>query len=102
MDPVRILRRQNFLPPDFERFRRCAAIFGGDLERPAEMLARVLEPDAQTVMAADFIIERANVAELFGERRCGLGLSGFEPASELTRQPGLTLRAAADHHAIGT
>ena len=54
----------------------------------------------RAVMAADFVIERAHMRELLGQRRRRLRLSGFEPAADLARQPGLTLRAAADHHGV--
>src|SRR5882757_11413947 len=83
MDAVRLLRRQDPLPPGLERLRRRATALRCDLQRPAEMLARVLEPDAQSVMAAHFIIERADMAELFGQRRRGFGLSAFKPAADL-------------------
>src|SRR5882724_9541528 len=83
MHAVRILRCQNPLPPVLERLRRRAAALRCDLQRPAEMLARVLEPDAQPVMTAHFIVEGADVVELFGQRRRGFGLSAFEPAADL-------------------
>ena len=47
---MRIVRRQNLLPPGFERRRRRAAALRGDVERPAEMLARMAKADAQSVM----------------------------------------------------
>ncbi len=65
------------------------------------MLARMAKADAQAVKPADFVIERANMFQLFSKRRRGLGHSGFEPPAKLARQPGLALRAAADHDRIG-
>ena len=52
-------------------------------------------------MAADLIVERAHTCELFDERGCHLRLSGFEPAADLPRQPGLALRGTSDHHGVG-
>ncbi len=101
MHAVRILRRQNLLPPAPQRICGGAAAPGCDLQRPAEMFSRVLQSDAQAVMAADFVVEEAHIRELFGEVRCSLHLSGFEPAADLPRQPGLALRAAPDHHGVG-
>src|SRR5882757_6733361 len=101
MHAVRILRCQNPLPPGLERLRRRAAALRRDFQRPAEMLARVLEPDTQPVMAAHFIVEGADMAKLFGQRRRGLGLATFKPAADLSGQPGLSLRTAADHDRIG-
>ena len=43
MHAERIVRCQNLLPPALERRRRRAAALGGDLERPAEMLARMAQ-----------------------------------------------------------
>ena len=99
MHAVRILRRQNLLPPALQRVCGRAAALGRDLQRPAEMFSRVLQSDAQAVMAADFVVEGAHMPELFGERRCRLHLSGFEPAADLPRQPGLALRAAQNRPA---
>ena len=100
MHAVRIFRRQNFFPPGFERPGRRAAALGRDFQRPAEMLARVPESDAQPVKSADFIIEGADMRELLGQRWRRFGLPGFEPASDLPGQPWLSLRAAADHDRI--
>src|SRR3954466_9831241 len=94
-------RRQDLLPPIPERPGRRAAAMGRNIERPAEMLARMAKPDAQAVVPADFVIERADIFELLGKRGRGLGYAGFEPASDLARQPGLALRTAADHHGVG-
>src|ERR1700738_3644941 len=66
------------------------------------MLARMTKADTQTVVTANFIIERANIMELLRERRRGFDHAGFEAASDLTGQPGLALRAAADHDRVGT
>ena len=101
MHPVRILRRQNLLPPALQRRGRRAAVLRRDLQRPAEMFPGMLEPDAQAVMTADFVIERADMRELLDQLRRGFGSAGFEPASDLARQPRLPLRAAPDHHGIG-
>ena len=62
MHAGRIVRGQDLLPPGLERRSRRAAALGRDVERPAEMLARMAKPDAQAVMAADLIIERADMS----------------------------------------
>ena len=67
MHAVRILCRQNLLPPALQRLIRRAAALGGDLQGPAEMLARVLESDAQPVMAADLVVERTHMRKLLEE-----------------------------------
>src|SRR5437879_13523580 len=100
MHAVRILGRQNLLPPALQRLRRRAAVLGRDLQRPAEMFSRVLQSDTQAIMAANLVVERAHMRELFGERWCRLRLAGFEPAADLSRQPGLALRTASDHHGV--
>jgi len=64
MHAVRIFRRQNFFPPGFERSGRRTAALGRDLQRPAEMLARMAKTDAEPVVAANLVIERADIVEL--------------------------------------
>src|SRR5258705_11404039 len=65
------------------------------------MPARTAQYDPEVVVQADFVMERGDIVELLGERRRGLGYAGFEPAPDLARQPGLALRAAADHDRVG-
>src|SRR4051812_9761574 len=65
------------------------------------MLARMPETDAQAVESADAFIERADIMELRCERRRGFSRPALEAAADLARQPGLAIRAAADHHGIG-
>src|SRR6185369_12586220 len=77
MHPVRILRCQNVLPPALQLRGRRAAALRRDLQRPAEMFSCVLQANTQAVMAADLIVERADMAELLGKVRGGLGLAGF-------------------------
>ena len=69
------------MPPALERQHRRATVCCRDVERPAEMLARMAKPDTQAVMTADFVIERADIAELLGQRRRGFGNAGFETAA---------------------
>src|SRR2546423_9144729 len=57
----RLVRGQNLLPPVLQRRRRRTAAEGGNVERPAEMLARMAQADAQAVEPADFVIERADM-----------------------------------------
>src|SRR5258707_15331139 len=97
----RLFRCQDLLSPIPELRCRRAAALGRDFQRPTEMLARMLEPDAQPVKAADFIIERADMFELLGERRRLLGCPGFKPAPALARQPRLALAAAPDPDRLG-
>ena len=101
MHEVRAFRRQNPLAPGLERRRRCATVLGRDLQGPAEMLARMTKADAQTVMTADFVIERADIFELLGQGRRGFHDPGFDATPDLAWQPWLALRAAADHDRVG-
>src|ERR1041385_1190933 len=64
------------------------------------MFAGVTKTDAQAVVADDVIIQRADISELIGERWRRLGDSALQTPSDLARQPGFSLRAAADHHGI--
>src|SRR6202000_733927 len=72
-----------------------------DIQRPAEMFARMAKADAQAVMRADLVVETADEGELLRQRRRGFGGPALQLPADLARQPGLTLRAAADHHGIG-
>ena len=89
------------MPPALQGRSRRAAVLGGNFQRPAEMLARVPEPNAQAVMAADLIVERSDMVELLGKRRRRFRNSTFQLAGDLPGQPGLTLRTTSDHHGIG-
>src|ERR1700736_4679553 len=71
MHAGRLVRCQNLLSPVLQRRRRRAAAQGCDFQRPAEMLARMAKADPQSIMAADLIIERADVFELLGQRGGG-------------------------------
>ena len=57
--------------------------------------------DAQTVMMANLVIERADISQLLAKRRRGLGDAALKPPADLAGQPGLALRTAADHDRIG-
>src|SRR5260370_28646732 len=57
--------------------------------------------DAQTVMSANFIIERTDIFELLRQRRRGFDDTGFEAAPDLTGKTRLSLRAAPDHERVG-
>src|SRR5215468_5100690 len=80
LDLDRILRGQDFFAPGLELLRRHATACRGNLERPGEMFSRMTQAHAQTVVAADLVIETADVAELQRKRRRGLGLAAREPA----------------------
>src|SRR4051794_23593206 len=101
MDEARILRGEDLLAPGFQLLGRRAARIGCDIERPAEMLPRMPQPDAQAIEGADALIERADIAKLRLERRGGFRCSALQAAADLAGQPGLALRATADHHGIG-
>ena len=47
------------------------------------MFARVAQTDTQTVVTTDFIIERADVAELLRQRRRGFGGSALKATAAL-------------------
>src|SRR6202041_2068625 len=91
MGRLRIIRGQDASAPVLQHRRRRPAKAGRDFERPAEMLARMAKTDAQTVMAANLIIERADEPQLLGKRRRGLGGTARQPPVDLTGQPGLGL-----------
>ncbi len=83
---------------------RCSgaiAACGGGVQRPAEMLARVAQPDFEAVKAEHFAVERADERQLFSERRRRLAFAGRKIARELAGKPRPSLRAAADHHRVG-
>src|SRR5450755_4934214 len=101
MHAVRIVRCQDPLAPGLERCDRRTAALGGDLQRPAEMFAGMAKADAQSVVAANLIIERPDMVELLRQRRRGFDDTGCEAAPDLTGQPRLALRATADHHGVG-
>src|ERR1700686_2676934 len=65
------------------------------------MFAGMAKADAKSVMAANLIIERTDMAELLRQRRRGLDDTGCEAAPDLTGQPRLALRATADHDSVG-
>src|ERR1700733_9312508 len=94
MHAIGILGSQNLLPPGLANSRRRATDFRRNVQRPAEMLARMAKPDTQAIMADDFVVERADVFQLIGQRRRGFRDSSFQAASDLARQPWLALRAA--------
>ena len=59
MHACRLVGGQDRLTPVLQARGRGTAVLGGDFQRPAEMFARMPEPDAQAVMAQDRIVERA-------------------------------------------
>src|SRR5690242_8614464 len=95
-----LLGRQDLLPPGLQLPGRNAAGISRDIERPAEMLSRMTQPNAQAVVTADFVIERADVTELLGQCGRGFGCATFKAPADLAREPGRPLRATSDHHGI--
>src|ERR1700761_1807090 len=65
------------------------------------MFARMTKTDPQTIVAADLVIERADMRKLLAKRRRSLDDPGLEPPRDLAGQPRLALRAAADHDRVG-
>src|SRR5450631_4630877 len=65
------------------------------------MLAGMAKADAQSVVRANFIIERTDMVELLRQRWCGFDDAGCKAASDLAGQPRLALRATADHDGVG-
>src|SRR5580700_8183396 len=53
----------------FEDFRRRARGLSRNIERPAQMLARMTEADLDTIEAKGFAIKRAHERKLLAERR---------------------------------
>src|SRR5215472_14868027 len=74
----RLFRGQYLLSPGLELFGRHAAASSGNIERPAEMLARVAQPDTHAVMRAYLVIERADVGQLLRQRRLGFDGAAIE------------------------
>ena len=71
--------------PALERVEGDAGARGRGVERPAEMLAGMLEADAQAVMREHLVVERGDQRKLRGERRRGFAPAGFEIARDLAR-----------------
>ena len=65
------------------------------------MLARMAQADAQAVVLQHAFVERENIAELALQRRRVLDRPVRKAPADLSGQPGLALRAAADHHRVG-
>src|SRR5690349_10980271 len=101
LDLGRILRGEDFFAPGLELLGRDAAACSSHLERPGEMLSRMAQADAQAVMAADLVMERADQPELQWKGRCGLGLAACKAAPDLAGQPGFSLRPPSDHDGVG-
>src|ERR1700712_748159 len=71
-----IFRGQNSLSPGLKHGRWREAASRGDIQCPAEMLARMTQPDARAVMAADLVVESGNVIQLHSQRRRRLDDAG--------------------------
>ena len=56
----RIFRGQDARAPALQLLLRHASERRGDIQRPAEMFARMAKADAQTVMRADLVVETAH------------------------------------------
>src|SRR6516164_4889104 len=83
MHVLRIVRCQDPLAPALEFRCRRPAVLGCNLQRPAEMLARVTQSHAQPVVPANLFIEDADMVELLGKRWRGFNHSCLEAASDL-------------------
>src|SRR5215831_18483401 len=83
MHPMRVVRCQDLLPPAFQLVGGRTAIERRELQRPAKMLAGVAKTDAQAVMAADLVIQRADKPELLRKRRRSLGRAAVEAPPDL-------------------
>src|SRR5579864_661956 len=92
VNALRIVRRQNSAAPVLQHRCRRPAIAGRDFERPAEMFARVAQADAQAIVTANLVIERADMGKLRHERWRGLCNTGLQAPADLTGQPRLALR----------
>ena len=75
---------------------------GGGIERPAQMLSGVAQPDIDAMMGEHFVVKRADERKLFAERRWRFAFSGREITRKLAGKPRPALRAAADHHRVGS
>src|SRR5262245_52807726 len=74
--------------------------FGRGVQRPAEVLTGVPQPD-EAVMRKHFVIERKRLRQLYRKRWRALAVPGGEIARDLSRQPRLALRSTPYHHGIG-
>ena len=84
------------------RCGRRAGRRGGGIERPAEMLARMAQPDIDAVMREHFVVERADRARVDRSAAAALrAFAGRQVTGELAGKPGPALRAAPDHHRVG-
>ena len=71
------------------------------IKRPAKMFARMTKSHAHAVMRADLVIEAADKGELLRQRRRLLRAAALELPTDLAGKPRPSLRAAADHDAVG-
>src|ERR1700719_2018001 len=68
----------------FEQGIRRARASGRSFERPAEMLARMTQPDLAAVEVERFAVERAHERELFAKRRRRFALPGLQVPRQLS------------------
>ena len=96
----RIGRGQHAAAPSFEEVFWRAGECRRRIERPAEMFARVAQPEFDAVEAEHFAVERAGERELLAERRRRCALAGREIARQAGRETtaGLGRRARPSQH----
>src|SRR5215831_19025152 len=94
-------RREDLRARAFEEIERRARRVRRDLQRPAEVLARVAQADFAAVMAEHVLIERRDEFALAREARSRLAPAGGEKARERAGKPRPALGPTADHHGIG-
>src|SRR5437879_4584277 len=92
---ARLLDRQDLVADLLQEIGGNARRRRGRVERPAEMLARVTQSDAQPVMGEHLFIEIDDERELLAERGRGLAPAGLQVARDLPGKPWPPLCGAA-------
>src|SRR5581483_7975662 len=92
---------QHRTAPPLQVVKGYARSGGGGIERPAEMLACVLETDPQPVMGEHVLIECGDDRKLDRKRWRTFAHTSLQIAGDLTRQPRPALRRTPNHDGIG-
>src|SRR4029077_9315004 len=82
-------------------FERASAGARRHVERPAQMFSRVAQADTKPIMRQQRVVERGHEVALLAKGWIGGCSPRRQPLTDLTWQPRLPLRAAADHPGAG-
>src|ERR1043166_9105783 len=96
----RLGRGEDLRARAFEKVERRACGVCGDLEGPAQVLARMTQTDLPAVMIEDVVIKRGQEFALAREARLGLAPASGEKARERAGKPRPAPGAAAAPHRL--